>query len=247
MTEHITDYDALSAEMYDILSEAHWQQRQPSFTETLRQMNAPSGNWLNIGTGTGLELSMIAKTIPDIHLFAIEPSAAMRVGLMTRLMMQPEIQHRVTVIADSFQDADLPSSFSAATVCGCIGFFDETDRAALWQRLARNICHDGAILVDTMMVDHPQRVETMKVGSKQIGQQTYEVYLQGEPGSQTMMHWTMTYKVIRNHQVQREFKIERDWRAFGIGQVIDEAAREGFSGEIIPSSPVPTAILRYSS
>ncbi|TYY52110.1 class I SAM-dependent methyltransferase, partial [Klebsiella pneumoniae] len=110
------------AEMYDILSEPHWETRKDTFIKSLKFMGVKTGNWLNIGSGTGQELSIIAQMFPDIHIFAIEPSASMRIGLMTRIMMLPEIQHQVTVIADTFQNTILPKSFSAAIICGCIGY-----------------------------------------------------------------------------------------------------------------------------
>ncbi|MEN2735530.1 hypothetical protein WBU86_20200 [Escherichia coli] len=63
----------------------------------------------------------------------------MRIGLMTRIMMLPEIQHQVTVIADTFQNTILPKSFSAAIICGCIGYFNQNDRKILWNKLANGL------------------------------------------------------------------------------------------------------------
>ena len=238
------DYYIQSAEMYDILSDSHWNLREPSFVDTIKLINISEGNWINVGAGTGQELSIIAKTLPDVHLFAIEPSPSMRIGLMTRLMMLPEIQDRVTVIADSFQNATLPDSFSVATICGCIGYFDAQDRAKLWHRLANGLCDGGVVLADTMRVEQPQHVEEMKIASKTIGNLVYEIFLQGEHLNKETIRWDMRFKVIQDHHVLREFNIQRDWYAFGIQQVIDEASKEGFIPQIVNSSTVPMVILR---
>ena len=100
MMDNHEDFYTQSAEMYDILSEQHWKTRENTFIESLYLMGINRGNWLNIGAGTGQELAILAQTFPNIHILAIEPSASMRIGLMTRLMMLPKIQHQVTVIAD---------------------------------------------------------------------------------------------------------------------------------------------------
>ena len=243
--DNYEDYYTQSAEMYDILSEPHWETRKDTFIKSLKFMGVKTGNWLNIGSGTGQELSIIAQMFPDIHIFAIEPSASMRIGLMTRIMMLPEIQHQVTVIADTFQNTILPKSFSAAIICGCIGYFNQNDRKILWNKLANGLEKKGAILVDTMPFNTPCNISKILLNSKKIGNHIYEIYLSGKPIDQEAIRWNMNFKIIEDDKVIRNFNIERDWYTFGIEQVLKEASREGLVHENISSSTVPMAILRH--
>ncbi|HGN0250542.1 TPA: methyltransferase domain-containing protein [Proteus mirabilis] len=245
MMDNHEDFYTQSAEMYDILSEQHWKTRENTFIESLYLMGINRGNWLNIGAGTGQELAILAQTFPNIHILAIEPSASMRIGLMTRLMMLPKIQHQVTVIADTFQNAILPKSFSAAIICGCIGYFDQNDRRLLWNKLANGLEEKGAILVDTMPFNTPCNISKIQLNSKKIGRHIYEIYLSGKPINEETIRWNMNFKIIEDDKVIRSFNIERDWYTFGIEQVIKEASREGLVHENINSSTVPMTILRH--
>jgi len=95
-----------------------------------------------------------------------------------------------------------------------------------------------------MVLEYPKYVEETRISSKQIGHQMYETYLKGEPADKQTMCWEMKFRVTQDNRIQREFSIQRNWYAFSIDLVAEEAAKEGFTSEIITSSPVPTAILR---
>jgi len=241
-----TDHYVQSAEVYDILSAQHWSGRGDSIRLALQSLHNPSGIVADIGAGTGACVRLIAETLPDARILAIEPSASMRVGLMARILLDDDLRSRVTVIATSVQETELPETISAALVCGCIGYLDQKNRAELWRKLAACLSPEGFVLADVMQIDQPRAVSPVKAASTNIGEQRYEIWLSGAPGQGDLMLWDMRCDVLRNDEIVRTFNVTREWHTFGIGQLIDEAKACGFHAELIANSPVPAAILRIA-
>jgi SAM-dependent methyltransferase len=241
-----TDHYIQSAEVYDILSAPHWQARRESVRSALHGVQDLSEPILDVGAGTGTGLRIIADAVPHAMIFALEPSASMRVGLMTKVLLDEELKRRVTVEACSIQEATLPNKLSAALVCGCIGYLDREERLDMWRTLADRIVPEGLVLADVMMLDRPQAVPSTKVTAVRVGGLQYEMWVAGTPGNDDIMLWDMGCRVLRDEQVVRSFHVIREWHTFGIGQLLEEAAAFGFRGEVVKDSPVPAVILKLS-
>ncbi|HTF66363.1 MAG TPA: hypothetical protein VK638_27135 [Edaphobacter sp.] len=241
-----TDHYIQSAEVYDILSAPHWQARRESVRSALRAVQHLAGTILDVGAGTGTGLRIIADAVPNAMILALEPSASMRVGLMTKVLLDDELRRRVTVEACSIQEAMLPKELSAALVCGCIGYLDRGERLEMWQTLADRIVPEGLVLADVMMLDRPQAVTSTRVAGVDVGDLQYEMWVSGTPGDDDIMLWDMGCRILRHEQVLRSFHVVREWHTFGIGQLMEEAATVGFRGEVIKDSPVPAVILKLS-
>lgn len=244
MTLHEPDHYIQSAEMYDMLSEPHWAARRSSVKAALAGLSDTRGIVLDVGAGTGRCVQVIAEAMPEARIHAVEPSASMRVGLMTRILLDPDLRRRVTVFSESFQQSLLTEKIAAAVICGCIGYFDADERAELWRKVAYQLEPGGFVLADVMSIDRPQHIAEMRIASVDVGEQRYDTWLQGRPGSDDIIHWTMRFDVLHVDTVVRTFSIEREWRAFGLDQLIDEAAAAGFIAERLPDSPVPAAVFR---
>jgi len=243
-----TDHYVESAEMYDILSEGHWQARRDSVTGVLRRARLGPDDWIvDVGSGTGPSVAVIAEALPSNPILAIEPSASMRVGLMTRLLSTPGLRQRVSIRAATYGDALLPDTVGIFTVCGCIGYFDADERAFLWKDIARRLAPSGMALVDVMPLSAPIEVEEYKIASASVGSNRYDIFLRGRPVDHEVIHWSMRFEEFDGSRLLRRFAIERDWRAFGLDLLLKEAAREGLSAKILDDSPVPTAIFTKSS
>jgi SAM-dependent methyltransferase len=238
------DHYVQSAEVYDILSAQHWQSREESVRSILKSLKTPSGIIADIGSGTGNGIRLIAETLPEAKIYAIEPSASMRVGLMTKILLDPDLCRRVTVSATSAEELKFPATISAALVCGCIGYLDKEDRFALWNKLAECLSLDGIILADVMQIDRPQTVPPIKAATTDVGDDRYEIWVSGAPGESDLMLWDMRCDVLRKDEIIRSFHVSREWHTFGIEHLIDEAAQCGFCAELVTGSPVPAAILR---
>ena len=64
-----------SAEWYDILSAQHWRARNDSMLQTLRAARPDAQLVIDVGSGTGVALPLIAQAYPQADIHAIEPSA----------------------------------------------------------------------------------------------------------------------------------------------------------------------------
>jgi len=237
------DHYVQSAAVYDILSGPHWSSRRESVRAALQPVRDHRGIVLDVGAGSGSALRLIADTIPNCSILALEPSASMRVGLMTKILLDEDLRRRVTVEDRPIQETSLPDSLSAALVCGCIGYLDQPERLKMWQRLASRLEPNGLILTDVMMLDRPQVVPETKVASVEIGQHTYEMWVSGNPGEGDLMHWNMGGRIRDKGEVIRSFNVVREWHTFGIGQLLEEVRAAGLNGEPIKDSPVPAAVL----
>jgi hypothetical protein len=240
------DHYIQSAEIYDILSEAHWAARRPSVAQALaRMMPSGAGLMLDVGAGTGLCVKTIADTLPQARIHAVEPSASMRVGLMTRVLADADLRRRVTVHPTAFEHALLPPRLDGAMICGCIGYFDKSARSRLWQRLATCLVSSGAVLVDVMPVQEPCVVPHTRIASVPVGEHRYDVWLRGTPmGRADLMRWDMCFEQFEGDACVRRVSVQREWHAFSLAQLLREAAQAGFQSETLADSPVPAALLR---
>lgn len=240
----LTDYYVQSAEFYDLLSEPHWASRRESVLAALSPLADTAIEVLDIGAGTGCCVQLIAQALPKARIYAVEPSASMRIGLITRVLLDPDLRARVTICAEALQQASIPESLDLAVVCGCIGYFDREERAELWRRLAVSLKPQGAVLADVMPPDRPQDSPATRISSAEVGRDRYDIWLEGHPGRGDIMDWQMRFEVWRGDQIVRQFSTQREWHTFGIDQLMAEATELGFQATRLEDSPVPAAMLR---
>jgi len=235
-----------SAEWYDILSELHWRTRRSYVHDALHAACPDAKRVLDIGSGTGLALAIMAGLYPQAEIHAVEPSACMRIGLMTRILADAQLRKQVTVHPVDIAQATLPAEIDVALVCGCVGFFDDSTRRELWPRLAKALTPAGVVLVDVMPLDKPQTIPESQVASAEVGQHRYDIWLSGQPieNDSESIRWHMRFVQSDGTQPIRNFTIERNWRAFGLQKILDEAGAAGFRAEPLTNSPVPAALLR---
>ena len=240
------DHYVQSAAVYDILSGPHWSARQASVRSAFQPVGDLAGVVLDVGAGSGTALRLIADTIPNCSILALEPSASMRIGLMTKVLLDDELRRRVTIEEQSIQNASLPDRLSAVLICGCIGYLDGNERGAMWKSLASRLDSRGLILADVMMLDRPHAVPETKVASVEVGRRTYEMWVSGEPGGSDLMLWNMGCRILEGDEVIRSFNVVREWHTFGIRELLEEASAAGLMGEVLKDSPVPAAVLGHS-
>lgn len=242
---HANDHFVQSAELYDLLSEPHWQARRASFGAVLDRLG-DARVVLDIGTGTGPYLAQLAAALPAAQIHAIEPSASMRVGLMSRILADASLRRQVTVHPVGIEHAALPDAVDFAMVCGCIGFLGQDERVRLWRRLAVCLSPDGAVLADVMPVDRPQVVEDWLAVSTTVGMYRYDVWLSGAPVDEDVIRWTMRFEQWSGALLVRRFQVERNWCAFGLDRLMQEAAWAGFRAEPLEADSVPAAMFYLS-
>lgn len=240
----MTDPYALSAEFYDIMAASQWQTAGPMVAEALAATDASKGPILEVGAGTGLSTKVIAEAVQEADIIAVEPSAAMRSALTSRLMADPELAKRVTVESEGIADIELPEQLSAAVVVGVVGYIEPEDRAVLWNHLAERLPPGAPVVVDVMALPKPMRVPNMNIARATIGTNEYRVSIAGEPADREgAQQWTMGYEILKHGRKVRSFETSHVWQTFSIDDVIDEAAPAGFEGtKITPHMAVLTRI-----
>ncbi|MFJ7280776.1 class I SAM-dependent methyltransferase [Kitasatospora sp. NPDC098663] len=124
----------VSAEFYDLLqAETDRRQAKRRFAEAAARSRTAI---LDVGAGTGIvtEILLAASTAP-VH--AVEPCAAMRASLLTRLAaIGADRRARVTVHPEPLEQADLREIADLAIASNVIGCLPPPTRRACWQAVS---------------------------------------------------------------------------------------------------------------
>jgi SAM-dependent methyltransferase len=207
------------AEYVDLMSRPFWL----SFETVLEDALAGVGSEpvLDIGAGTGMGLARVAALLPRQDIVAIEPSAALRIGLFARLSEDPALAARVTVLPVTVQTAALPSRLGAVTGINMLGHLSPADRVALWERLGR-VLAPGAPAVFTLQPPaRPERIAEQPFGEAVVGERRYSASGAAEPAGPGQVRWRVTYRVHDGETLIFEQTTENDW------WVLDPAVIEG--------------------
>jgi hypothetical protein len=231
---------ARSAEFYDVMAAPHWSLKRESLVSALRA--APvTEPVVDIGAGSGLSTATIVDTLDRVDIHAIEPSAAMRSALVSRLLAHPGAAERVTVHADRVENVDLPPRLGAVVMMGVIGYLDPGARDEFWTRIRARLTPAAPIVVEFMPLTTPMPVPEMLIAQQVLGHRTAEVRIAGDPASATAERWTMRYSVRERDTVIRDFTTEHVWETIGIDDLRLVAARHHLTCEQV--GPV-IAVLR---
>ncbi|WP_280206665.1 class I SAM-dependent methyltransferase, partial [Nocardia cyriacigeorgica] len=132
----MSDDYAAAAEFYDLMATPYVAGVEPVLTRMLAGVDTIAGPVLDIGAGTGLSTMLVADALPDARIVAVEPAAAMRAVLLSRLAARRDLRERITVLPSGFLDAPLPRQCAAVVALGVIGHFDAAGRARVWAAIA---------------------------------------------------------------------------------------------------------------
>ncbi|MBJ3813673.1 class I SAM-dependent methyltransferase [Shimwellia pseudoproteus] len=235
----------ISAEYYDVMSEQHWSARCKDLSDILQTVCGPVATIVDVGSGTGNGLALLNRQFPQAAIHAVEPAAAMRIALMTRVLHDSRLRERVSIYPGTFEQLQEVDNIDLILVSGCIGFFTQAQRGRLWKSAARQLAPGGVILVDTMPLTVPHQVARSRVACTTLGCQRYEVFLQGEAVENSdLMRWEMQFIQYQGERLLRCNTVVRDWHTFGPGRILAEAAQAGLSGLVQADSAIPTVVLR---
>ena len=148
-------YGEATAEFYDLLATAMWDDLGPSLPHVLSGLDPAAGPILDLGAGTGAGTVHLHAAFPQASILALEPSKAMRTALNARLAIDAGLRRAVTVVPRTFEDAQLPRRLSGVVASAVIGHFDEAGRRALWQSLARCLAPGAPALIGVLPPDAP--------------------------------------------------------------------------------------------
>ncbi|SOJ57549.1 hypothetical protein MSIMFB_05027 [Mycobacterium simulans] len=214
---------ARSAEFYEVMALPHWEMKRGVLISALAAGGEITEPVLDIGAGTGLSTITIADTVPDVAIHAVEPSAAMRAALVSRLLGRGDLIDRVTVHPDHVENIDLPERIGAAVLFGVIGYLDKPSRRRFWEMLRPRLTPRAPVVVEVMAIDQPIALPEMTIAQQRIGNRHNEVRISGQPAGPDAELWTMRYVVSEEDKVITDFTTDHTWHTVGLAELAQEA------------------------
>jgi len=218
MNINAADYYSPIAEFYELMVRQQGGGAE-ALARALSDVDASQGPVLDLGAGTGRSTEVIAKTLADARILAIEPAPAMRAVLTSRVIRDDDLRRRVTILAAAAQDVELPRRLSAAVVFGVAGHLSRQERGALWGKLVEHLVPGAPLVVELMPLSRPQRVPSMRVASEPVGEHVYELWLEGEPVGDDLMKWSSTWRVSHSDKIIRTVNNSSQWHTFGLDEL----------------------------
>jgi SAM-dependent methyltransferase len=197
---HCAPY-ARSLEFYDLLQQETDRRRAERwFTASAAEARL---GVLDAGAGTGAvtEVLLHATGAP---VYAVEPSPAMRSGLLSRLArLGADKRARVTVLSEPIAQVGLREIVDLAVAANVVAVLPPPERRAAWRVLAAALVRDGLLLFDPPPAQAPDPNERRLLGPVQIGPDTYSAEAVYSP-DRGRIQARFRYRVERDGQMLRE-------------------------------------------
>ncbi len=189
----------VTAEFYDVLQATEHLRATSALLD--RRLAEPRVGVLDIGAGTGLATILLAqRTHVIVH--AVEPAAAMRAVLLSRLADHSDLLARVRVHAGPVQRLGLTDAADFALCLNTMGTFDADDRHTALAALAQALVPGGTLLVQRPPESPELGVHVLPAW--RLGGDTYGGEVAANPIDQSMIEWRFTYRVMRGGMLVRE-------------------------------------------
>ncbi len=224
----MTQY-AVTAQFYDAVSVQAHEAVHARMAGVLAGRETGGYPIVDIGAGTGLTTQAIARALPDTEIFAIEPDAAMRPALMTRVCADADLRRRVSILPMSVLTAPLPPIISVAIASASLVHFSPQERNALWALFAERLSDDGYALIEIQCPVAEDVAET-RLTSACVGQVEYEAWAGARRIDTDRQQWRMTYITrIDGIEIDRQSTEFTCWTT-SAEQVLAEAHAHGLAG-----------------
>lgn len=230
---------AEAAEFIDVAMAEPWQALGPRVEEVLAA--APGVQpVVDIGAGTGRGVLAAARALPGAPVVAVEPSAALRAVLLSRIA-EAGLLARTTIVPFSWSPALLTSRahgplgglWGAALALAMTGHLRPEERRALFDTAARRLVPGGPLLVSVQPPARVEAVPEMQWGSVRVGNHTYSTWGRADPDGTDSVMWHITYRVHEAGRQLREAQMSHRWYVHGVADVADEMAAAGLVPEVL--------------
>ena len=150
---------------------------------------------LDLGAGTGAVLAEVAREIADVEIIAVEPSAGMRTALFARLVADPVLRQRTTVLPETAERLDLEGFADLALCLDTSPAFPPAYRPDIWARVYTALVPGGLFLLDEPHLTEPIAQEPTELARAKVGTLTVIGSVRGEPAGQRQW-WEYRYVVL---------------------------------------------------
>lgn len=229
----MTDQYLAAAEYIDVMSRGAWQYLAPALTTVLTTANPVVGPIVDVGAGTGLGTIAIADAAPDTDIIAVEPSAALRAVLLTRVVDDAALASRVTVLDTDLQHAELPYRLGGLVAMNMIGHLAPDARRRLWTMLAQRLPPDAPAVLNLQPPETPTTVPDTRFTTVTVGRRVYEGWGRAEPRDQTSVTWHMRYRTYQQDSLIGERTIDHRWWTLSPQQLRAEVSEHDLTLEAV--------------
>lgn len=220
---------AVTAQYYDpFASDAHELVRQ-RIAAALRALEGVDGPVVDVGAGTGLTSALIAATLPNTEIMAVEPDPAMRPALMTRVWNDSDLRRRVTILPFGILEAPLPDGIAGAVFSASLVHLGPEERSRLWPLLAERLAEGGRIIIEVQCPVAVDMAET-EMGCGAVGRMLYSATASAERIAPDRQRWRMTYRASMGGLAVSEDVVSYDCWTISADQILEEAAAAGLAG-----------------
>jgi SAM-dependent methyltransferase len=225
------DSYAKTAPFYDVLASSLWASLAPALAAALVGVDPTAGPVIDLGAGTGRSTMVIADSVSNAEVWAVEPSPSMRAILLGHLGWRADLWNRVSVVAGDAIGFGWPARVAAVVACNMIGHLDVAERAVLWERVAATVADGGLAVVGLQPPSRPERLEPTEMATVEVGQHRYVGLVQAHPTGPRSMRWTMTYRKSAGTAMLEDMVNTFDWWTVGIDDIRDEVSGAGLAAE----------------
>lgn len=224
----MTFYERTGEYVAVLLGQA-WEATGPALAAAVGGLDPAAGPVVDVGAGTGLGTAVIARTLPDAEILAVEPDRALRTALLARVVADADLRARVTVLDAALLDAPLPDRIGAVVAMNMIGHFTAADRARIWALLAQRLAPTGRMVLNLYPPTRPEEVPETAMGDVAVGRRRYSATAAARPAGPDAVVWEMGYRVEQDGQVLTEFRATDPWHVFTPEELAAEVTAFGLT------------------
>ncbi|GAB08646.1 hypothetical protein GOARA_013_00900 [Gordonia araii NBRC 100433] len=223
------DFYEANAEWYGALTAA-WQEPTNAAVRSLVGW-IDGGTAVDIGSGVGYCLPVLRELGAE-RLYAVEPSRAMRTGLVATVARDPDLLARTTVVGAAVPEAldRLPGEWNAVVMLNAIGHLTDDGRTRLWTALDERLAPRGRFVVALQPPESATTIPWTDFGTVAIGDDRIRTRGRAEPLDRHRVEWTMEWTLQDRDGREREQRTAvHVWRALSVTDLADEAEAHGMA------------------
>lgn len=221
-----------SGEFLDVLSRDAWEFLREPVTAALLGADPAAGPLVDLGAGSGRGAVLLAALAPEVTVRAVEPSPVQRAVLLARVVDDPLLSGRVTVVPADAQTAQLPERLGGVLAMNMIGHLAPPERRDLWRRIADRLAPGAPLVLNVQPPSRAEAVPEADFTSVQIGRHRYVGGGRAEPDGPDSVTWHMRYRVCDDHgDVEREVTAAYRWYVVSPETIEAELAAVGLAAQ----------------